>query len=233
MWPTSLTYLGEKSMSRTHAAYKRFGLFVVLGLLSMPLPASAQVLSTWGHPVITLGQTPYYATSTGQANYPGSDGFIPGYGYYPGDLPGHYPWLDGPETLFDRRKLAPPPWLGAPESMIPPVEELLPPGAARIVVKIPAEAELWFDGARTSQGGSFRRFVTPSLPKGQSLSYTLQVRWRIKGAELTRAQEVAVGPGSNVTVDFLTVDGWKGRRLPTADGETLPAPRQVTPQGSK
>jgi uncharacterized protein (TIGR03000 family) len=221
-------------MSRTHLVCKRLGLFAVLGLLSMSPPASAQVLSTWGHPVITLGQTPYYATSTGQANYPGNDGFIPGYGYYPGDLPGHYPWLDGPDTPFDRRKLGPPPWMGSPvDGIALPPEELLPPGAARIVVKIPAEAELSFDGTLTSQSGSFRRFVTPPLPKGQSLSYTLEVRWRIKGAELTRTQEVAVAPGSNVTVDFLTVDGWKGRKAPSAAGEALPPPRPVTPPPSR
>lgn len=214
-------------MSPADVMCRRVRFFAIVGWLSLAAPASAQeVMSVWGHPVITLGLTPYHAVSTGQANYPGSDGFIPGYGYYPGSLPGHYPWLDGPNTPFDRRKLVPPAWASAPpEGMIPPaIEQLLPPGAAQIIVKLPAEAELLFDGAPTAETGSYRRFVTPPLPKGQPLSYTLHVRWRIKGAELTRSQEVVVASGASVTVDFLTTDGWKGRQLSTR-GEMLPAPR--------
>jgi hypothetical protein len=68
----------------------------LLGLLVAAGAADAQILSTWGHPVITLGLTPYDSTNTGHGNYPGGPGFIPGYGYYPDPFPGHYPWLDGP-----------------------------------------------------------------------------------------------------------------------------------------
>ena len=69
-------------------------------------PASAQILSKWGHPVITLGLTPYDSVNVGHGNYPGGPGFIPGYGYYPGPFPSRYPWLDGPDVPFDRRTVA-------------------------------------------------------------------------------------------------------------------------------
>ena len=192
----------------------------------------AQVLSTWGHPVITLGQTPYYATSTGHGNYPGSDGFIPGYGYYPGSLPGHYPWLDGPETPFDRRKLMVfyPPAFPLDAGAAALVQQPLPPGAARVIVKVPAEAEIWFDDVPTSQGGSYREFTTAPLPKDRALSYKIRARWRVKGAELTRSEDVSVAPGGTFTANFLTVDGWTGKRLqPPAENEMAPTPERLPP----
>jgi uncharacterized protein (TIGR03000 family) len=181
---------------------------------------------------MTLGQTPYYATSTGHGNYPGSDGFIPGYGYYPGSLPGHYPWLDGPETPFDRRKLMffYPPAFPVDAGAAAPVQQTLPPGAARVIVKVPAEAEIWFDDAPTSQEGSYRLFTTPSLPADRPLSYKIRARWRIKGAELTRSEDVAVAPGGTFTLNFLTTDGWTGKRLqPPAGIEMAPAPERLPP----
>jgi uncharacterized protein (TIGR03000 family) len=182
-----------------------------LGLLTAE-PVSAQVLSKWGHPVISLGLTPYDTVNTGHGNYPGSPGFIPGYGYYPGPGPGHYPWADGPGTPFDRRKLVVP-LVADGIALPPPVQEGVPPEAALIVVKLPAEAELWFNEVKTTQGGSYRRFVTPALPRDRELSYTLRVRWRIKDAELSRSEEIRIRPGERFTVNFLTTDSWKGKRI--------------------
>jgi uncharacterized protein (TIGR03000 family) len=193
--------------------------------LSILLPAHAQVLSKWGHPIITLGLAPYDTTDPGQAHYPGGPGFKPGYGYFPGPGPGTYPWMDGPGTPFDRRKLLPafaiPPLLNE-SSTLGSEHDPWPPGAALLVVKLPAEAELWFDDVKTSQGGSFRRFITPPLPQGSNLVYTLRVRWPIRDAELTRVEKVGVVPGGRFTVNFLTVDSWIGQRM-----ETLSRPAQV------
>jgi uncharacterized protein (TIGR03000 family) len=200
-----------------------------VALLGLARPVTAQMMSTWGHPVVTFGWTPYDSVNTGHGNYPGSPGFIPGYGYYPGSGPGHYPWLDGPGTPFDRRKIETAfPSDASPGAAVAP--ESPPPGKALIIVKIAAEAELSFDGAATTQGGSYRRFLTPDLPAGRTLSYTMRARWLIKGVELTRVEEVRVQAGGTFTVNFLTSESWTGRRLPT-----LPAPKPLpspTPQVS-
>jgi uncharacterized protein (TIGR03000 family) len=185
-------------------------------------PVRAQLMSKWGHPVFTFGSTPYDSVNTGHGYYSGSPGFIPGYGYYPGAGPGTYPWMDGPGTPFDRRKLGLVVPSLPPAEAIPslPLEEEPPAGAALIIVKIPAEAELWFDDQQTSAKGSYRRFVTPILAENRTLFYTLRVRWPIKGVELTRVEKVPVVAGGRITVNFLTVDGWTGMRQ-----ETLPPPR--------
>jgi len=192
-----------------------------LVLFCMGRPAEAQVMSKWGHPVISFGWTPYDVIDQGMGNYPGSPGFIPGYGYYPGPGPGTYPWMDGPGTPFDRRKLMPSAPLHGPVL----AEEVTPPrGAALIIVKIPAEAELWFDDVKTSQGGSYRQFTTPPLPSNGNSFYTIRARWEIKGLELTRVESVRVRPDEKQTVNFLTTDSWTGRRI-----STLPTPRIIEP----
>ena len=86
--------------------------------------AAAQLMSKWGHPVFTIGSTPYDSINTGQGNYPGGPGFIPGYGYYPGPGPDHYPWMDGPGTPFDRRQLEP--VMPPPVASVSPLPEPLP-----------------------------------------------------------------------------------------------------------
>jgi uncharacterized protein (TIGR03000 family) len=202
---------------------------IALCSLVVLLPAAqsveAQMMSKWGHPVITLGLAPYDTVDPGQANYPGSPGFKPGYGYYPGPGPGTYPWMDGPDIPFNRRKLMPAfPNTPLPNegSMLREEVDLLPPGAALILVSLPGEAELWFDEMKTSQGGSYRRFLTPPLPSSRKLEYTLRVRWQIHGVELTRVEKVQVVSGGRFTVNFLTVNSWTGRRI-----ETLPMPARL------
>jgi uncharacterized protein (TIGR03000 family) len=188
---------------------------LTVALFATPGQVHGQLMSTWGHPVFTFGSTPYDSTNAGHGNYPGGPGFIPGYGYYPGQGPGHYPWMDGPGTPFDRRLLwgevpgAPP----AAEPVPPPADVPLPAGAALVSVRIPAEAELWFDDAKTSQTGSYRQFATPPLPAGRELVYTLRARWRLRDVELHRVEVVRVQPGARVTVDFLTTDSWTGYRV--------------------
>src|SRR6516225_5554878 len=92
-------------------AKKRILSLVVLlcstGLVRAEFPCwSSRVMSIWGHPVITIGWTPYDVQDPGNYNgVAGSPGFIPGYGNYPGIWPSRYPWMDGPGTPFDRRKL--------------------------------------------------------------------------------------------------------------------------------
>jgi uncharacterized protein (TIGR03000 family) len=189
------------------------------GPLGAEYPWGSRVMSIWGHPVITIGWTPYDVQDPGNYNgVAGSPGFIPGYGNYPGIWPSKYPWMDGPGTPFDRRKL-----LQGNIAPTPPVEEEQPPAdAALLIVKIPAEAELWINDVKASQEGSYRRFQTPTLPADRDLTYTLKVYWRVKDAQLTRTEKVQVHAGGKATVNFLTPDSWTGQRV-----ETLPLPRKA------
>jgi len=180
----------------------------------------AQLMSKWGHPAFTIGGTPYDSINQGHGEYPGSPGFIPGYGYYQG--PGQYPWMDGPTIPFDRRQIYAPSMGSGTES--PRAASSL----ARVVVKLPAEAELWFDDHKTTQRGMYREFIAAVSAESD---YTLSVRWQTQGAELTRSERVRLQPGQTLTVNFLTVEGWSGRKLisPAVPGPEQSWPPRKTP----
>jgi len=180
-------------------------------VLLAPSMASAQWISKWGNPVIAFGSTPYSATSTGHGNYPGSDGFIPGYGYYPGQSADRYPWINGPGQPHT-------PPIPLPE----PVGPTVPDGAALLRVYVPTEAELWVSDRATIQRGNVRVFVTPPLVAGGLSTYEIRARWLDQGRVRERTLQVKVAPGDRVTVDFFgaAVD----ESVPA-----LPMPRKVEP----
>lgn len=184
----------------------------VLGVTTCP--GQAQVLSKWGNPVISFGQTPYYANDSGHGNIPGGNGFTPGYGYYPGNnIPGTtYPWLTGPDVPdyhryprgLPRAALAPPP---------PPDVD---PGAAILTVRVPDGADIWISGKKTKQQGELRSFVTPALDRGHIFTYEIHARWKDAAGDVDRTREVTVRSGDRLTVDFLR-----------EDSPRLPPPRKL------
>jgi len=85
--------------------------------------------------------------------------------------------------------------------------------AATVVVLLPrADAQVWFDGAATSQQGMERSFVSPPLQPG-TYTYTIRARWMENGQSFERERQVNVQRGQSVTLSF---------RGDT--GETLKAP---------
>jgi uncharacterized protein (TIGR03000 family) len=82
------------------------------------------------------------------------------------------------------------------------------PTVARIRVLLPkADAQVMFDGNATQETGTDRLFVTPSLPTGKDLYYTVQASWMENGQRVSREKRIQVRPGDNLTVDFQTPAG--------------------------
>jgi uncharacterized protein (TIGR03000 family) len=77
-----------------------------------------------------------------------------------------------------------------------------PEQAARILVRVPAGAELWFDGHKTSQTGTERTFHTPALEKGRQYHYTIRARWMKDGQPVEETERVEVSAGSRANVVF-------------------------------
>jgi uncharacterized protein (TIGR03000 family) len=88
------------------------------------------------------------------------------------------------------------------------VPELVPvPGAgveapATVLVTVPANAELWFDGEKTAQTGAQRTFHSPPLPPGNTYVYTVRVRWTEGGKPFEQIQAVALQPGGTARLSF-------------------------------
>jgi uncharacterized protein (TIGR03000 family) len=76
-----------------------------------------------------------------------------------------------------------------------------PDSVAHVTVKVPADAQLWFDDTLTTTTGTVRQFDTPPLAAGK-YTYDVRARWVENGHAVTQTQHVGVTPGARVEVDF-------------------------------
>jgi uncharacterized protein (TIGR03000 family) len=75
---------------------------------------------------------------------------------------------------------------------------------ASVEVKVPANAELWFDGQKTNQSGSDRHFVTPALCPGKTFNYEVRATWTdAQGQQVTRTRDVQVQANQSTIVNFM------------------------------
>jgi uncharacterized protein (TIGR03000 family) len=73
---------------------------------------------------------------------------------------------------------------------------------ARVDVRLPADAELWFEGQKTSQMGTERTFRSPDLEPKQDYVYNVRARWEADGKPMDQTRKVTVHAGDHVVVDF-------------------------------
>ena len=79
-----------------------------------------------------------------------------------------------------------------------------PTGAAAIEMRVPANAEVWFDGVRSKQTGEVRTFRSPPLEAGSSYLYAIRVRWRnAAGQVIDRTQQIRVQPGRVTVAGYI------------------------------
>jgi uncharacterized protein (TIGR03000 family) len=137
--------------------------------------------------VTTFANNPYYngynAALGAQANYFGFGS--PSYASYPSPSISYVAFAGGRSS-----------------GNISAVAYSQPDLAATLVARVPADAELWFDGHRTSQSGTERIFHTPPLTRGQGYHYTVRARWMRDGETMDQTQRVSVSAGSRTTVFF-------------------------------
>jgi uncharacterized protein (TIGR03000 family) len=70
-----------------------------------------------------------------------------------------------------------------------------------VTVHVPADADVWFNGALTQQKGPVRQFMTPPVADG-NYKYEVRAAWRVDGQMVSQFRTVAVRPGTNVDIDF-------------------------------
>jgi uncharacterized protein (TIGR03000 family) len=65
-------------------------------------------------------------------------------------------------------------------------------------------AQIFVDGAKTSQSGSSRSFVTPALEPGKTFSYEMRVQWTAPdGLMVNLTRTVHVKAGRETKVGFI------------------------------
>jgi uncharacterized protein (TIGR03000 family) len=91
-------------------------------------------------------------------------------------------------------------------------------GVASLEVQLPAEAELWIEGRKTSKTGASREFVTPLLSPSESFVYEVRARWREGERDVEQTRQVPIRAGDRLNVRFPIA----------AEEGTLPAPKEIS-----
>jgi uncharacterized protein (TIGR03000 family) len=138
------------------------------------------------------------------ANRTTSNYFVPPQSYYlhpsnaePFYTPRYLPRSTTPRSIAD---LAAPDVPLVPRALREPEAPL--PATAEIEVRVPADAELWFNGAKTRRTGAVRVFESPPLEPGANYTYDVKARWTEDGQEVERTLRVPVAAGVRKSVTF-------------------------------
>ena len=74
--------------------------------------------------------------------------------------------------------------------------------SATVIVNLPADAKLYFDGTATTSTSASRRFTTPALPSGSDASYTVIAEVVRDGKTLKTTKVVNVRAGQTTEVSL-------------------------------
>jgi uncharacterized protein (TIGR03000 family) len=155
--------------------------------------------SSNGYGGYSYGYYPYYNAypySYGSYSYTDSYPYADSYPFYSSDLSPWAGWTYGPQNYGSY--LSPTAWKtnGAQAGSI-----------AQVTVKLPANAELWFDGKKMKTPGRVREFDTPGLTPGHQYTYKVKARWKQNGHTVTQTRQVALSAGAHVRVNFPDSSG--------------------------
>jgi uncharacterized protein (TIGR03000 family) len=189
--------------------------------------AKAQIVIQGDSYRINIGTPPpdFRSTSTGNANYPGSNGFVPGFGYGP-NFTRDWPTLR--EAWANRHNMCPncgkadqtmlvtPAATPEPATLPMPMEVKIHNAPAVVTVRLPRDAELLISNQATTQKGEVRAFVTPPLPGGKDLYYDLIARWKENGKAMESKRRVVITSGARVEISMT-------------GAEPLPSPQLMKP----
>jgi uncharacterized protein (TIGR03000 family) len=106
--------------------------------------------------------------------------------YYPSTLSGYY----SPPDVTVVNPSAPTPAAPATD-------------AALVEVRVPPDAQVWFDGNPTTQTGEVRTYASPALPRDRAFHYDIRARWTDGGKVVDQTRSVEVRAGQRTTVDFM------------------------------
>ncbi|NDC53954.1 MAG: TIGR03000 domain-containing protein [Planctomycetia bacterium] len=81
----------------------------------------------------------------------------------------------------------------------------IPADAALLVVTLPAEAQVFVNGTKTSATGSLRRYVSRGLEAGKDYEYVVRMVVDRDGAEHEETRVVSLSAGVRKTVEFGAV----------------------------
>jgi uncharacterized protein (TIGR03000 family) len=82
------------------------------------------------------------------------------------------------------------------------VQAAAPEGRARLELRVPEDAAVWFGDVRTEQTGTRRQFESPPLTPGKEYVYAVRVVWQEAGKEVQESRDVTVRAGEQLSATF-------------------------------
>ncbi len=76
---------------------------------------------------------------------------------------------------------------------------------ARIEVKVPADAKVWFNSLETTTTGTTRLFESPPLQPGHKYAYEFKAQWNENGKTVSKTRQIDVFAGAKLQVEFTSV----------------------------
>jgi uncharacterized protein (TIGR03000 family) len=77
---------------------------------------------------------------------------------------------------------------------------------AELIVRVPANAELWLNDQRMQQTGRVREFDTPPLDPSGDYHYNIRASWAENGKSMESDRNVVVHAGDRLNIDMLRQD---------------------------
>jgi uncharacterized protein (TIGR03000 family) len=71
-----------------------------------------------------------------------------------------------------------------------------------VSIRVPENADIWFDGLKTRQKGTLRDFASPPLDPDGKYTYEIKARWVENGREVTRIRKVDVVAGDRILLNL-------------------------------
>jgi uncharacterized protein (TIGR03000 family) len=93
-----------------------------------------------------------------------------------------------------------------------------------ISLRLPVDAEVWFENSKTAQTGTARAFVSPPLTPGQDYVYTLRVRWKDGTGQVEHSRTLRVRAGDTIALEFSAQGVVEARGYADAPPTPVPTP---------
>ncbi len=170
-----------------------------VGLLMTPGESSAQRGGRGGRGG-NWGGSRGWSGGWGGYGWDGGRGNYGGYGYSPGYY--GYRYYDMPDYYSSQPSYATPSYYYTPATTGEEQEASDAANRALVQVRVPDNAEVFFEGEKTNQPGSPRRFISPPLQPGKTFTYDIRARWTDNsGKPVEKTQQVKVQAGRRSMVD--------------------------------
>ncbi len=158
----------------------------------------------------------------------GGNYIMPGYGYNTYSNPQPYNYSS---PIFYGNYY--PGTVGVSQSYYPPMGQMQGATSANrafIDVRVPANAQVFFDGSPTQQRGMERQFMTPPLERGSHYTYRVKAQWMQDGKKREATKTVQLTPGQTSNVNFLEPQNAHEAQTGQQQSQQRQQPQQQQPQ---